>query len=38
MYGIKAMDDIGVVMTPIDDVVTVILGANSYVVDLFLLK
>ncbi len=27
----KAMDDIGVVMTPFGDVVTVILVANSYV-------
>ncbi len=27
------MDDIGVVMTPFGDVVTVILVANSYVVD-----
>ncbi len=30
---IKAMDDIWVVMTPFGDVVTVILVANSYVVD-----
>ncbi len=29
---IKAMDDIGVVMTPFGDVVTVSLVANSYVV------
>ncbi len=29
--GIKAMDDIGVVMTPFGDVVTVSLVANSYV-------
>ena len=28
---IKAMDDIGVVMTPFGDVVTVILVVNSYV-------
>ncbi len=28
----KAMDDIGVVMTPFGDAVTVILVANSYVV------
>ena len=28
---LKAMDDIGVVMTPFGDVVTVILVANSYV-------
>ena len=27
---IKAMDDIGVVMTPFGDVVTVILVVNSY--------
>ena len=32
------MDDIGVVMTPFGDVVTVILVANSYVVDFFSLK
>ncbi len=30
-HGLKAMDDIGVVMTPFGDVVTVILVANSYV-------
>ncbi len=35
---IKAMDDIGVVMTPFGDVVTVILVANSYVVGFFSLK
>ncbi len=29
--SIKAMDDIGVVMTPFGDVVTVILVVNSYV-------
>ena len=29
---VKAMDDIGVVMTPFGDVVTVSLVANSYVV------
>ena len=29
---LKAMDNIGVVMTPFGDVVTVILVANSYVV------
>ena len=29
-YNIKAMDDIGVVMTPFGDVVTVILVVNSY--------
>ncbi len=29
------MDDIGVVMTPFGDVVTVNLVANSYVVDFF---
>ena len=34
----KAMDDIGVVMTPFGDVVTVSLVANSYVVGFFLLK
>ncbi len=28
--AVKAMDDIGVVMTPFGDVVTVILVANSY--------
>ena len=28
---VKAMDDIGVVMTPFGDVVTVILVVNSYV-------
>ncbi len=28
---LKAMDDIGVVMTPFGDVVTVILVVNSYV-------
>ncbi len=32
------MDDIGVVMTPFGDVVTVNLVANSYVVDFFWLK
>ncbi len=32
------MDDIGVVMTPFGDVVTVILVPNSYVVGLFSLK
>ncbi len=32
------MDDIGVVMTPFGDVVTVSLVANSYVVGFFLLK
>ena len=30
--SIKAMDDIGVIMTPFGDVVTVSLVANSYVV------
>ncbi len=30
---VKAMDDIGVIMTPFGDVVTVSLVANSYVVD-----
>ena len=34
--SVKVMDDIGVVMTPFGDVVTVILVANSYVVDFFL--
>ncbi len=29
---VKAMDDIGVVMTPFGDVVTVILVVNSYVI------
>ncbi len=29
--AVKAMDDIGVVMTPFGDVVTVSLVANSYV-------
>ncbi len=28
---LKAMDDIGAVMTPFGDVVTVILAVNSYV-------
>ncbi len=28
---LKAMDDIGVVMTPFGDIVTVILVVNSYV-------
>ncbi len=32
----KAMDDIGVVMTPIGDVVTVILVVNNYVCTLIL--
>ena len=32
------MDDIGVVMTPFGDVVTVSLVANSYVVGFFPLK
>ncbi len=31
--SLKAMDDIGVVMTPFGDVVTVSLVVNSYVVD-----
>ena len=35
---LKAMDDIGVVMIPFGDVVTVILVANSYVVEFFSLK
>ena len=35
---LKAMDDIGVVMTPFGDVVTVSLVANSYVVGFFPLK
>ena len=30
-YPPKAMDDIGVVMTPFGDVLTVILVVNSYV-------
>ncbi len=34
----KAMDDIGVVMTPFGDVVTVSLVANIYVVGFFSLK
>ncbi len=32
MVVIKAMDDIGVVMTPFGDIVTVILVVNSYAV------
>ncbi len=35
---VKAMDDIGVVMTPFGDVVTVSLVANNYVVGFFSLK
>ncbi len=34
----KAMDDIGVVMTPFGDIVTVILVVNSYLLGFFLLK
>ncbi len=33
-----AMDDIGVVMTPFGDVVTVVLVVNSYVLGFLLLK
>ena len=36
---IKAMDDIGVVMTPFEDLVTVnLVLVNSYVLGFFLLK
>ncbi len=36
--ALKAMDDIGVVMTPFGDIVTVSLVANSYVVGFFFAK